>query len=256
MKMGNPIPGRFEYGGYHDCVAEHTYMIPVTWPAETELLVAAHGVVQTGGLGGLELTLPDQVYVTVVDKPAWDNDGDGYADAWWQIDISQGGILDGSHPAYCADLDTFTEVGEEYWADVYSSYALPEGIVEYPENLDLVNWILNQDFVGEPSPCGGFFNYKNVQGAIWTLIEGYAPGAGCNVAELVDRAYANGEGFEPGCGDLLGVFLIPVTGEQHLLISVPVPCAEDETAWGGDYFGTPLEFPGRNWAIYFEYTVQ
>ena len=40
------------------------------------------------------------------------------------------------------------------------------------------------------------------------------------------------------------------------MIWIPVPCAEDETAWGGDYFGTPLEFPGDNWAIYFGYTVQ
>lgn len=30
---------------------------------------------------------------------------------------------------------------------------------------------------------------------------------------------------------------------------------ECETAWGGDYFGDPLEFPGNNWAIYFAYSL-
>jgi hypothetical protein len=34
-------------------------------------------------------------------------------------------------------------------------------------------------------------------------------------------------------------------------------CSDEcETAWGGDYFGNPMEFPGKNWAIFFAYTIQ
>ena len=55
----------------------------------------------------------------------------------------------------------------------------------------------------------------------------------------------------------MAVILAPVNGQQVIiaqvtLIEVGVPCETiDETAWGEG-----LEFPGKNWAMYFEYTVQ
>jgi hypothetical protein len=69
---------------------------------------------------------------------------------------------------------------------------------------------------------------------------------------------ANGEGFVPACGDVMVIILDPYNPwwKQAVIIWVDVPCAEEESAWGGDYFGTPLEFPGSNWSIYFAYTVQ
>ncbi len=41
----------------------------------------------------------------------------------------------------------------------------------------------------------------------------------------------------------------------HAVVKSECGC-EEETAWGGCYFDNPLEFPGKNWAIYFTYTVQ
>jgi hypothetical protein len=41
-KKGNPIPGHFEYSDPHACVHEYTYEVPLTWPAGTELYIAAH----------------------------------------------------------------------------------------------------------------------------------------------------------------------------------------------------------------------
>jgi hypothetical protein len=80
----------------------------------------------------------------------------------------------------------------------------------------------------------------------------------CRVDEIVTAAFASGEGFVPGCGEKLVLILAPVLRwQQPVIIWIDPPCeGGDETAWGGDYFGTPLEFPGKNWAIYFAYTIQ
>ena len=42
---GSPIPGLFDYIGYHDGVTEVTYTIPITWDVGTELYIAAHAKV-------------------------------------------------------------------------------------------------------------------------------------------------------------------------------------------------------------------
>ena len=155
--------------------------------------------------------------------------------------------------------------GQTYTANVYSSYeTLPAGTVEYPENLDLVNYIINQEYADTASNCDGtLYTYGDVQKAIWTLIEDdYSTEAGlgswnqCRVDEILGDARANGEDFVPDCGDVVAVILVPVNSNQLIIAKVTfgeVPVAEckpgvTETAWGD---GTP--FPGKNWATYFEY---
>jgi hypothetical protein len=259
---GNPIPGQFTYGGWHNCVGDYTYQIPISWDPGTELLIAAHGVVQTGGMGGVGGMLPTQVTMAT----AFPGLGFG-APSYFDLAISGGTVLDGTYDGYCLDTDSANpDPGPAY---VHSSYGpLPQTRIEYPENLDLVNWIINQGFVGQPSSCDGVYTYGDVQWAIWNLLEDNpTPGAlgslgdwsECRAQEIVAAAYANGEGFVPGCGDMMGIIVIR-DGEwwryQPILIWIEVPCAESETAWGGDYFGSRLEFPGDNWAIYFTYDVQ
>lgn len=258
---GNPIPGRFTYNGEHACVADFTYAIPLTWDPETDILIAAHGVVQTGGMDGLGATLPDQVTIVTVYP------GLGYgAPGYFDVTVSGGTTLDGTYDANCAELAGGPPSGMAY--PYLSTESIPDGVVQKPENLDLVNWVINQDFVGKTSGCGGVYTWGDVQWAIWKLVDGREPDAGvlsslqdwseCRAQEIVDAAIANGEGFVPGCGDVMGIILAPeIWWTQSVLIWIPAPCAaEDETAWGGDYFGTPLEFPGDNWAIYFAYKVQ
>jgi len=262
QKKGNPIPGKFTYKGEHDCVAGVTYTIPLNWDPETELLIAAHGVVQTGGMEGLEASLPEEVTI------AFTHPGLGFgAPSYFDIAVSGGTVLDGMYDGYCLDLNSGPISG---LANVYSSYEpLPSGHrIDNPENLDLVNWIINQGFVGQPSGCGGNYTYGDVQWVIWHLLEdgepdegaitGLGPWSECRTQEILAAAFANGEGFVPGCGELLGIILIMKEWGQPMLIWIEMPCdeAKDETAWGGDYFDTPLEFPGKNWAIYFAYTVQ
>ena len=254
QKNGNPIPGKFEYSSEHDPpVVEFTYAIPNTWDIDDDLFIAAHAVVCSSGFLNIELTLPDQVYVKV--KGAENGDPAYFP----EVTITGGTNLDGVHLGWCADTDLGITADTYYLAKVYSSYeSLPAGKVEYPENLDLVNWILNQDYVGQSSPSGGTYTYGDVQRAIWALIDdtqspwGLGSWSQARVDEILAAAAAAGEGFVPGCGEVVAIILNPV-GEaaQAVIITIPVPCPGCETAWGNG-----PGFSGRNWAMYFEYTVQ
>ena len=118
--------------------------------------------------------------------------------------------------------------------------SLPAGIIEHAYNLDLVNWILNQDFVGKPAGSDGTFTYGDVQRAIWELIEdngtsntsGLGTWTPARVKLIKDQASANGEGFAPTCGDFVAVILQPIGGEQLVTIaqvtfaSLGVDCAD------------------------------
>jgi len=260
QKNGNPIPGQFTYGGVHDCIPGVIYTISMSWDSGSEILIAAHGVAQTGGTNGLGIALPDQVTIDVTFP------GHGFGEpSYFDVTISGGTLLDGTYDAYCVDLDSGYFSGT---ANVYSSYEpLPSFVpIEYPENLDRVNWIINQDYLSKISSYGGNYTYGDLQWAIWKLLDGGEPSNTSSLGdwslyraqEILAAAYANGEGFVPACGEVMAIILAHPSffWKQPVIIWLEVPCAESETTWGGDYFGTPLEFPGKNWAIYFAYTVQ
>lgn len=253
---GNPIPGQFEYGDEYDpCVGSDTFEIPLgEWAQGTELFIAAHAVVQKrGGLDCLEGILPDRVTI-VVRFPSSTQDP-AYLPG---VTVSGGTTLDGTYPGWCVNTGTNIVQGKEYTAAVYSSYgSIPSGTIDHPENLDLVNWIINQGFVGKQG-SNGTYTYGDVQRAIWRLVDdvpGYETYTGYDedrVGEILAAANANGRGFKPGPGDLVAIVLVP-EGGQVIIIVVPVPCGEgEETAWGA---GTRFVEKG-NWGTYFNYTVQ
>ncbi|MEM9003726.1 MAG: SdrD B-like domain-containing protein, partial [Cyanobacteria bacterium P01_F01_bin.86] len=113
---------------------------------------------------------------------------------------------------------------EPFAANVYSSYDPAVtgdglgGLIEKPENLDLVNWILNNT---EGVLSG--FTTAEVQLAIWELLDDTPPSSDdvvglnaffggftqANVDQIKALAQANGEGFVPGAGDKVGVILVP-----------------------------------------------
>jgi len=214
-----------------------------------------HAVVEKpGGLLGLELALPDQVSMMVQYPYAG-------APSYFHTTVNGASVLAGEYDGWCIDTDNTIGNNTPYTALVYSSYEeLPAGTVEHPENLDLVNWIINAGYIGQPSPtCDGNYTYGDVQRAIWTLVEdsnstsGLGSWSQCRVDEILADAAAFGEGFEPECGDVVAVILIPVnavqiTIAQVTLIDVGVPCDwQEETAWGfGD---NPF---GRAWGWFFE----
>jgi hypothetical protein len=270
QKNGNPIPGKFEENDEHDCVTEALYtydLLEKGWAVDQGLSIAAHAVVQSfvgyenPNLDNFAAGLPAQVTMSV-QYPY--SGGPSYFPV---TTVTGGTSLDGTYEGWCVDTDHVIYQNTDYTANVYSSYeSLPDGLVEYPENLDLVNWIINQGYVGQPSACDGNYTFGDVQRAIWALIEDGQSTSGlygwsqCRVDEILAAAGASGEGFTPGCDDYVAVILQPVDGQQVISIaqvtfaSVGVPCLplfQYETAWG---FGPG--FPGKNWATYIEYTVQ
>jgi hypothetical protein len=266
QKKGNPIPGHFEGNDEHNCVTEYLYTYNLNWGVDTGLYIAAHAVIQSfvgyqdPNLDNFAAALPDQVTMSV-QYPT------GGGPAYFPVTTVTGDPLTGTYEGWCIDTDNVIYQNTNYTANVFSSYEeLPGGLVEYPENLDLVNWIINQGFVGQASICGGTYTYGDVQRAIWALIEdnqstsGLGAWSQCRVDEILAAAYASGEGFMPGCDDYVAVILQPVDGQQVISIaqvtfaSVGVPCSplfEYETAWGAGF-----DFPGKNWATYLMYVVQ
>jgi len=261
--QGNPIPGQFDQQSEHDCVTEHVYQIQLEWPGDTQLFIAAHAEVERlprpeVDLRGFAETLPDTAEMWL---------DYGGSDSYYDVTISEAGGLDGTHDGWCVDPSNAITLRRNYFARFYSSYEpLPEGLLRLPENVDLVNYVINQKWVGEPSPSGGIYSWIDVQAAIWSLIDyGFdafdEPGSDQErrTAEILAGALLHG-GFVPACGDLVGVILDPVTGpfsleRQVIMAEVEVPCDlvpyQRETAWAaGD------DFPGNSWAMYFSYTVQ
>jgi hypothetical protein len=197
----------------------------------TTLLFAT--VSSVSGSIGCQMELPDTVSMQIPVPPT--NGGQAY---FQQVIITNGSDLNGTYLGWCIDTDNGISIGGLYDnVAVYCSYDdLPDGLVDYPENLSIVNWIINQDFVGEESTCNGTYTYGDVQKAIWELVEDNPMGSGlgswdqCRVDEILEVAYEDGEGFVPECGDQVAIILKPGPPGRHqtLIIEVEIQCEENE----------------------------
>jgi hypothetical protein len=155
--------------------------------------------------------------------------------SYFNVTVHDSGPLNGSFAGWCADWNTLIEDDVLYTARFHSSLAseFPEGVVDHPEYLDEVNWMMNQNFVGKVSPMGlGAYTIGDVQLAIWSLIDDeydtdtVGEYSQERVNELVARAKVEGAGYNPDCSKLVGIILMPVdpsTGskKQNTLILVP-----------------------------------
>jgi hypothetical protein len=243
-------PGQFPYGGEIDPATQEFVLDGIPFAGGCQI-IAAHAVVEDRSepiygdefdLDEFAASLPDCVDASG-QHPASD------LMAYFDVTVVDT-MLTGDYYGWCVDTDRTITATWAYPADVWSSYeALPPGLIEHPENLDLVNWILNNGFVGEDSPGCGMgeqYTYGDVQRAIWALVDdaqatgGLGPWSECRVNEILAAAFANGEGFMPECGDLVGVILVPVDecggdwNYQFIIIPVPAECDVtygDETAW-------------------------
>ena len=270
--MGLPKNGQFEYGGsFSPMVQVAEYTIPLASIGDglhtgSQIFIAAHAVVQKmGGVDGLALLLPAQV--TACFERVTET-------CYFDVHVTNGGWLNGAYPGWC--IDTVKDISPcptTYTCDVYSSYgSFPAGLVAHPENFDLVNWILNQNYVGATSPGGfGIYTYGDVQRAIWALLCDTQSDSGLGAwsqdrADEILAAAAGHDGFVPGCGQFMAVILVPTDGSQPSIIPVPVPCGGcSDTAWGivGGIFGPPSDGLGpnnkfnaaKNWSEFIPYTV-
>jgi len=168
------------------------------------------------------------------------------------------------YDGYCLDTDGPAVSGTAHVYSIFEPF-LEIVRIENRKNPDMVNWIVNQDFVGKMSVCGDAYTYGDVQWVIWQLLENTPPVTHvslgqwslCRAQEILAAAQTYGVGFMPTCGHAMGIILVMEPyWWQPVLIWAPVPCTQDETVWACDYFGNPLELPGANWAMYFKYVVQ
>ncbi|MBT9313238.1 SdrD B-like domain-containing protein [Leptothoe kymatousa] len=195
----------------------------------------------------LSAALPQQLTLKAVNRihNHYTDPNDPTDTSYVDLVIEDGGALNGTVDGFCIDSDrdigfgvdenfngqidaNTNEVGSSYTAKVYSSYEpLPDalvgtGLIEKPENLDLLNWIINQDFTYQTSPSGGNYTWADLQRAIWTLIDDENSTAGgvgpegdywqqARVDEIVAAARTNGEGFVPSFGQKMGVIIVPDT---------------------------------------------
>lgn len=155
--------------------------------------------------------------------------------SYWSVDVFNAGEFNMDDcEAWCLDSTMFIPQRQAL-ADLLCSYDPMVdvlGIVQQPENMDLVNYILNQDYLGLNGPAGPY-TYSEIQKAIWILVSidsnsGLGPWTQANVDAIVNDAQANGEGFVPGAGDVIGVIILPYTDggelQQPMICPYPLPC--------------------------------
>jgi hypothetical protein len=122
---------------------------------------------------------------------------------YWDIVIDDGPLA-GSYDGNCIDTDNTMSSGQTYMVRVFSSYDETvdwSKIVENPRNLDLVNYVINQEWLTRSSSsCGGVYDYGEVQRAIWQLIKDtpstvglgtWSPTRQCRADEIYYDALAN-----------------------------------------------------------------
>lgn len=198
------------------------YQIPMEGPASTYCRIVGWSA---PSLADLANALPDTAQINV-SYPV--------PNSYLTVDVLNS-TLAGSYAGWCVDTDSAMLPATTYMVNVFSSYeALPVGLFDYPENFDLVNWILNQGFVGANSPHGfGIYTSGDVQRVIWALLEdrqsttGLGPWDQDRVDEILAAAYANGEGYVPSCGDTYAIVLAPADPAlsiQILIVNLGLNC--------------------------------
>ncbi len=269
---GNPKVGQFPYGGTGlNTNQAGPYSVPIPSGIQNNMVyIGAHAVVE-GDCEGIVSeficgTYPESATLT----PTWTPENQMYT-VKFKFDFTP----DSSY-GFC--LDNTRSISNNHPRTVHFLCSYDEmpscnTFIENPENLDLVNWIINNR--------QSTWNRNTVQAAIWELINPsghldnwqYPDSANYWIndpiirEQIVSMAQQNGEGFVPDCGD--NVFVIvygpgdicsPI--RQVLGMIVPVDCVPgncngSETAWAFNYpiDNTSTSFPGANWFRYFGYNV-
>ena len=127
--------------------------------------------------------------------------------------------------AYCVAAYDPIDVNVDVPFDMYlaDEASVPAGLIANPDDLDIVNWILNQDFKSMDNGDGTGENFTDaeIQGAIWGFTddivfvnEAFGVGTQANAQEIYDLALASGDGFVAGEGDIVGLILDPTPAAE------------------------------------------
>lgn len=188
----------------------------------------------------------------------------------------------GGNPIYydyffgnCVDLENPIFEGFYYYPYMVSSYdsdtALLSCIIDKPENLDLVNYVINQDYktlIGANGP--------EIQAAIWTLCDNDLPINGVvgitwnqsKVDYIVADAKAKGEFYMPECDGYFAVLLdqgcvdainngtTPNITTQQSIFWLPVNKFPDAYNYSfgecANAWGKGRRFTTAGWGMYFK----
>ena len=138
---------------------------------------------------------PLNYQVTVVDDPASTLD-DGLASAIWS--------------GQCIDINGMLVTDQVITANIYGPCdTLPAGLIQFPENLDNIGWLINQDLVGTDNGSGGTWSVFDVQEAVWILSDGTSS-SNAAAQTLAQQALNAGEGWVAQEGDLVPIVFDPV----------------------------------------------
>jgi len=268
-RAGNPVIGKFPVNvSFMTSENKTEYETEcLTMPSTGPVFIAAHAVVcSTDEIIGYKE--PDFASIcaslpsTAIGAVTGMNKIDGYN----YIRITEGGVLDGNYSGWCIDAD-----GRNWSPNVSVFCSLGDlssltGISAHPENMFLINYILNQNYIGTtPIEGEGAITAGDIQKAIWIILDDNET---CtlgltspfdmdrvwwivNQASTYDLMY---DSYLPECNGRLAVVLIPKDAMgnyagQAAIITIPVPCEpiyNCETAWGNGF-----EFPGDSWAMFF-----
>ncbi len=229
-------------------------------------IVSVHGVVENNcgaDLEALENSLPEQRGV----QPTYYWGGtQGQQSFFWPLTVSDcpEGLnpiewFDGEYDGWCLDPSHDIQSWLCHLVNVYSSYDdnLPDFGINN-DNLPLVNWVINQDWVGQLYGDDEYYTYGDVQLAIWQLVDAgnlgplngeddpyLGPFETYRVNEIITDAMRHYD-YVPDCNELVVIVMIPdIITTQPTFISIPMPCGNcgDETAiMLGDN-----EYPGSRW---------
>lgn len=139
------------------------------------------------------------------------------------VDIAGSGSasFDGVYAAYCVAAEVPIVPGQTYDMEFELFTDPATAPVALPDNLGIVNWILNQDFASQDNGDGTGETYTEgeIQGAIWGFTDGFdfiddvppAFGTEENAVEIYQAALDAGaaaQNFVAGEGDIVSVLLV------------------------------------------------
>jgi hypothetical protein len=240
-KKNNPIPGQFEYNDFHSGGTLYfLYTIPLSWPSGTELCIAAHAslgqeqemIFYSGP--GIDVYGPLTSYAPVGDA-AWGTTPGSSVDTWthpsWPTITGASWISNSYYIEEPIAASTWRWFNHEFTVPGYPLSGTIEVTADNAEDVYLNGILVGSD--GEiQDPWAD--NHE------WNTIIPYDiyPLEGLNDLDIIVRNY-------PGSSS-------PTSNPTGLIYKVIINYLEKgETAWGE---GT--QFPGKNWAMYFCYTVQ
>jgi hypothetical protein len=273
---------------------EFEYTLPPDTDQDGYYIAGYSRICVYGGTQGFNFYLPDSAvtYQVNYNSPS----------SYFKVNFlnGTGGMLGtGTYEGYCVDADLNIYPPATVTGHIYSSYetlnpAL-QAAIEHSENLDLVNWVINNFSVGGTVPkysysvpwttaewpfplanftplgSNGTITWEDIQAAIWALLEDDAVYYAWRYLPNLTKENAWGivyaaltapgaEGFVPGCNQKITAILVPDEGNIQIITIQPTIIQLEIPCYTCCNDGWAdgkygANFPGTYWATYFRWKL-